>query len=178
MPTLLADWHGNPTSRLGTVFCSPWHIDDWAMLIGDAAHAIVPFYGQGMNCCFEDCYELDRLMAESDDWGTIMRRFHEIRKPNTDAIARLAVYNFLEMRSKVVDPDFLRKKKIETKLTEIFPDRWMTLYSMVTFSTIPYAEALRRAGEQDALLSAIGPERLEQALAEGKEATERLLWGE
>ena len=95
MPTLLADWRSNPTSKLGTVYCGPWHVGDWAMLIGDAAHAIVPFYGQGMNCCFEDCFVLDGLLQEfNDDWATVMPRFYESRKPNSDAIAQLAVANF------------------------------------------------------------------------------------
>ncbi|MDB5035679.1 MAG: kynurenine 3-monooxygenase [Chlorobi bacterium] len=179
MPTLLDDWRANPTSRLGTVFCSPWHVDDWAFLIGDAAHAIVPFYGQGMNCCFEDCHVLDSLLAEeSEDWGMIMRRFHELRKPNADAIARLAVANFLEMRSKVVDPDFLRKKKIEARLHGMFPERWIPLYTMVTFTIIPYAEALRRAGEQDALLDRIGVDAVESALEEGPEKVREVLWNE
>lgn len=177
MPTLLEDWRSNPTSRLGTVFCGPWHVGDWAMLIGDAAHAIVPFYGQGMNCCFEDCFVLDGLLAEEDDWETIMRRFYELRKPNSDAIARLAVYNFFEMRSRVVDPIFLRKKAIESKLHDLFGERWMSLYSMVTFSTIPYAEAMRRAKSQDGLLDSIGLDAVEQALGEGRDAAEGLLWG-
>jgi len=177
MPTLLEDWRSNPTSRLGTVFCGPWHVGDWAMLIGDAAHAIVPFYGQGMNCCFEDCFVLDQLLAESDDWGTIMPRFYELRKPNSDAIARLAVYNFFEMRSRVVDPVFLRKKAIESKLHDMLGERWMPLYSMVTFSTIPYAEAMRRAKEQDRLLDTVGLDVVEGAIDEGKERVETALWG-
>jgi kynurenine 3-monooxygenase len=176
MPTLLEDWKANPTSRLGTVFCAPWYVDDWAFLIGDAAHAIVPFYGQGMNCCFEDCFVLDGLLAEhGDDWGTIMRRFHELRKPNADAIARLAVANFLEMRSKVVDPSFLRKKKIEAALHELFPERWIPLYTMVTFTTIGYADAMRRSREQDALMEEIGFDPLEDAIAKGPEEVERLI---
>ncbi len=178
MPTLLHDWNTNPTSRLGTVYCGPWHVDDWAFLIGDAAHAIVPFYGQGMNCCFEDCLALDGLLAEhGDDWATIMRRFYELRKPDADAIAELAVENFLEMRSKVVDPYFLKKKKIEAALHDMFPERWVPLYSMVTFSTIPYAEARKRAKAQDALLEHIGLDAVEQAIAAGPQKVEELLWG-
>lgn len=176
MPTLLEDWGRNPTSRLGTVFCGPWHLDDWGLLIGDAAHAIVPFYGQGMNCCFEDCFVLDTLLAESRDWGSIMPQFYALRKPNADAIARLAVANFFEMRSRVVDPNYLRKKSIEARLQQLFPDRWMPLYGMVTFSTIGYAEALRRSGEQDALLERVGFDAVEAALQEGKESAEKTLW--
>jgi kynurenine 3-monooxygenase len=177
MPTLLEDWHHNPTSRLGTVFCGPWHVDDWAMLIGDAAHAIVPFYGQGMNCCFEDCFVLDsRLDGAPEDWSSVMRRFYELRKPNADAIARLAVANFLEMRSKVVDPYFLRKKKIEAALHDMFPDRWIPLYTMVTFTTIPYAESMQRARAQDDLLDAIGLDIVEEAIAQGREKVEEVIW--
>jgi kynurenine 3-monooxygenase len=132
-----------------------------------------------MNCCFEDCFVLDSLLEDRpDDWGDVMRRFYELRKPNADAIARLAVANFLEMRSKVVDPIFLRKKKIEASLHEMFPDRWIPLYTMVTFTTIGYADAMRRAREQDELLDRIGLDTLEAAIAAGREETERAVWGE
>jgi len=180
MPTLLEDWRRNPTSRLGTLFSEPWHIDDWGLLIGDAAHAIVPFYGQGMNCCFEDCLVLDDLMVEigHDDWGTLLRRFSERRKPDSDAIARLAVENFLEMRSRVVDPAFLRKRELDARLHDMFPDRWIPLYTMVTFTTLPYSEARRRAAAQDALLDAVGIDRLEQSLDGGADLVGQLLWEE
>jgi len=177
MPTLVEDWFANPTARLGTVFCEPWYVDDWALLVGDAAHAIVPFYGQGMNCCFEDCAVLDGLLDRyGDDWSVIAREFFALRKPNADAIARLAVANFLEMRSKVVDPVFLRKRTLDARLHDLLGDRWMPLYSMVTFSTIPYAEALRRAAAQDALVAGVGIERVEEAVARGTEAAAALLF--
>lgn len=176
MPTLLEDWNRNPTSQLATVFCGPWNVGDWALLIGDAAHAIVPFYGQGMNCCFEDCRVLDGLVGEcGDDWGAIVERFYAARKPNSDAIARLAVANFLEMRSKVVDPAYLRKRKAETALHEMFPDQWLPLYTMVTFTTIGYAEAWERSRAQDLLLDRIGLDAVEAAIAEGPEAARALL---
>ncbi|HVZ38296.1 MAG TPA: NAD(P)/FAD-dependent oxidoreductase [Candidatus Kapabacteria bacterium] len=176
MPTLIEDWNRNPTSQLGTVFCGPWNVGDWALLIGDAAHAIVPFYGQGMNCCFEDCSVLDGLLAEhGDDWQTVIDRFYELRKPNSDAIARLAVANFLEMRSKVVDPVFQRKRRIEAALHAMFPDRWIPLYTMVTFTTIGYADALRRSREQDELLDRVGLENVERAIAAGSDAARALL---
>lgn len=178
MPTLLEDWHHNPTSRLGTVFCEPWYVDDWAFLIGDAAHAIVPFYGQGMNCCFEDCFVLDGLLAEhGHDWATIMRRFYELRKPNADTIAILAVENFLEMRSKVVDPYFIRKKKVDAILHDMFPDRWIPLYTMVTFTTLPYAEARERAQAQDALLERVGLDVVERAIEQGADEVAKVVWG-
>lgn len=176
MPTLVEDWRRNPTSQLGTVFCTPWHVDDWALLVGDAAHAIVPFYGQGMNCCFEDCYVLDQLLAvHGDDWSMLMPRFEEERRPNSDAIARLAVANFLEMRSKVVDPVYLRKRRIEAALHDMFPQQWIPLYTMVTFTTIGYAEAMRRSKAQDALLDRVGLDAVEQAIAEGPASAAALL---
>ncbi len=179
MPTLIEDWNSNPTAKLGTVYCSPWHYQDWALLIGDAAHAIVPFYGQGMNACFEDCVVLDGVMEEyGDDWGKIVSEFSRIRKPDGDAIASLAITNFLEMRSKVVDPKFLRKKKIDAALNEMFPEKWIPLYTMVTFSNIPYSEAKKRAAEQNQLLDTIGYDTVEAAIAEGEEKTHEVLWGE
>ncbi len=176
MPTLVEDWNRNPTSQLGTVFCGPWYVDDWALLVGDAAHAIVPFYGQGMNCCFEDCQVLGELIDRlGDDWAALMPAFFAERKPNSDAIARLAVANFLEMRSKVVDPEFQRKRGIEARLQEMFADQWIPLYSMVTFTTIGYAEAMRRARAQDELLDRVGLENVERAMALGAEATAEVL---
>ncbi len=179
MPTLLEDWNRNPTSRLGTLFSDPWNIDDWGLLIGDAAHAIVPFYGQGMNCCFEDCLVLDRLMEEAghEDWGMLLRRFSQERKPDSDAIARLAVENFLEMRSKVVDPAFLRRRALDSRLHDLFPDRWVPLYTMVTFTTLPYSQARRRAAEQEALLDRIGLDVVERAVEQSTDSIARLLYG-
>jgi kynurenine 3-monooxygenase len=178
MPTLLEDWHGNPTSGLATVHCGPWHFNDWALLMGDAAHAIVPFYGQGMNACFEDVFVFDQLMESIDDWGMLIRTFYNRRKPDTDAIADLALANFVEMRSKVVDPRFLQKKRIDAALHDMFPDRWIPLYSMVTFSTIPYSEAAERARQQDLMLDEVGYDVVENAIAMGAERVETILFGE
>lgn len=180
MPTLVQDWHNNPTSRLGTLFCGPWIVEDWACLIGDAAHAIVPFYGQGMNAGFEDCRVLNDILREhgDEDWGNVLQEFYKRRKRNGDAIARLAVANFLEMRSKVVDEKFLQKKKIDALLADMFPDRWSPLYEMVTFSHLPYADAMEQSDRQDALLDRIGYDRVEGAIAEGKEKAEELVFGE
>ncbi len=178
MPTLIEDWHGNPTSRLGTLYCDPWYVGDWACLIGDAAHAIVPFYGQGMNAGFEDCRVLNDVLEDhgDEDWGAILREFHLRRKRNADAIAQLAVANFLEMRSKVVDEKFLRKKKIDAILADMFPDRWAPLYEMVTFSHHPYADAMEQSRRQDALLEKIGYDQVEGAIAEGKERVEEVVF--
>lgn len=177
MPTLIEDWHANPTSRLGTLYCEPWYVDDWACLIGDAAHAIVPFYGQGMNACFEDCRVLNDVLEDhgDDDWGGILREFYLRRKRNADAIAELAVANFLEMRSKVVDEKFLRKKKIDATLSDMFPDRWAPLYEMVTFSHLPYADALEQSRRQERILDEIGYDEMEEAIAEGEDRVEEVL---
>jgi len=179
MPTLLEDWHNNPTSRLGTLFCDPWIVDDWACLIGDAAHAIVPFYGQGMNAGFEDCRVLNDVLREhgDDDWEGVLREFYLRRKRNADAIAQLAVANFLEMRSKVVVEKFLQKKKIDAALADMFPERWGPLYEMVTFSHIPYADAMQQNARQDARLEQIGYDTVEAAIAEGKSKVEEVVFG-
>lgn len=179
MPTLLEDWHQNPTSRLGTLYCNPWHVGDRACLIGDAAHAIVPFYGQGMNAGFEDCYVLDQVLDEHGDenWDSVLQEFYLRRKRNADAIAHLAVSNFFEMRSKVVDENFLRKKTIDAALADMFPDRWAPLYEMVTFSHLPYADALEQSRKQDALLTELGYDVVEQAIAEGKEKAGAVVFG-
>lgn len=142
----------NPTSSLVTVKCFPWKYRQ-ACLIGDAAHAIVPFYGQGMNCGFEDVYELDGILdTAGDDWEAVMNRFQQQRKPNGDAIADLALYNYIEMRDLSGREDFQLRLKIEKKIAEKFGDRFMTHYSMVTFSDLPYSEAKKRGEKQNELL--------------------------
>lgn len=136
---------------------SPWSFNDKVGLIGDAAHAIVPFYGQGMNCGFEDCAELDALIAEHDyDWRRIFPAYERARKPNADAIAELSKRNFVEMSDLSGDREFRVRKKIEAKFSERFPELWTPLYSMVTFSPdVPYAEALRIGDAQDAVMERI-----------------------
>ncbi|MCB2409203.1 FAD-dependent oxidoreductase [Hymenobacter lucidus] len=142
MPELTDEYFRNPTGSLVTIRCFPWAFDDDVLLLGDASHAIVPFYGQGMNAGFEDCTVLDQLMERlGDDWHAIFTEFQQQRKPNADAIADLAVYNFEEMRDRVGDPRFLLQKKIESRIAAQFPGKWMPLYSQVTFSHTPYAEA-------------------------------------
>ena len=126
---------------------------DKLCLIGDAAHAIVPFYGQGMNCGFEDCTVLDQLMEKhGDNWEKILNEFQESRKPNSDAIAELAVMNFVEMRDLVGSKEFLLRKKIEARIHDKFPDKWLPLYSQVTFSDIPYSVALANGKKQDEIM--------------------------
>lgn len=157
MPTYLEDFFNNPTSSLVTVKCYPWVREDKFALIGDAAHAIVPFFGQGMNAGFEDCSVLDDLMEHhGDNWEAILEEFQLLRKPDADAIADLAVNNFTEMRDRVADPKFLLQKKIEAKLSEKFPDKWIPAYSLVTFSPhIRYSEALANGQKQEAIMQRI-----------------------
>ncbi len=135
----------------------PWTFNRKVGLIGDAAHAIVPFYGQGMNCGFEDCAELDALIAELDhDWSQIFPAYEELRKPNGDAIAELSKRNFVEMSDLSGDSKFQLRKKIEAKFSNQFPDLWTPLYSMVTFSPdIPYADALRVGDQQNIIMEKI-----------------------
>lgn len=154
MPTLAQDFFENPTGSLVTVKCSPWNVDGNACLMGDAAHAIVPFFGQGMNCGFEDCSVLDTLIKESgNDWNQIFTAFHESRKHNTDAIADMAIENFVEMRDKTADPKFQLKKEVGFELEKRFPNKFIPRYSMVMFHPeISYAEAQTRSKIQDKIL--------------------------
>jgi kynurenine 3-monooxygenase len=156
MPTLTADFFGNPTGSLMTVKAFPWTWKNKMLLIGDAAHAIVPFYGQGMNCGFEDCVELDGLIRKyNHDWNLIMPQYEQQRKPNSDAIADLAVANFIEMRDLVGHPEFLLRKKIEAHFNSKHPDKWVPLYTMVTFSDFPYSVAQREGKKQDAIMEKV-----------------------
>ena len=157
MSTLEEDFFTNPTSSLVTVKCYPWIQEDKFALIGDAAHAIVPFFGQGMNCGFEDCSVLNSLIDKyGDNWATILSEYQELRKPDADAIAELALNNFIEMRDRVADPKFILQKKIEAKLHERYPDKWIPAYSQVTFSPhIRYSEALCRGQKQEAIMKEI-----------------------
>ncbi|MCX6320170.1 MAG: NAD(P)/FAD-dependent oxidoreductase [Bacteroidetes bacterium] len=157
MPDYINEFFNNPTSSLVTVKCHPWIREDKFALIGDAAHAIVPFFGQGMNCGFEDCRVLDELIdTYQDDWSQILDAYQTLRKPDGDAIADLAINNFTEMREKTADPVFLLQKKIEARLHEKYPDRWIPAYSQVTFSpNIRYSEALRRGLRQEAIMQEV-----------------------
>ncbi|MCS6991071.1 MAG: FAD-dependent monooxygenase [Chitinophagales bacterium] len=143
MPDYIHDFFHNPTSSLLYVKCYPWATEH-TCLIGDAAHAIVPFFGQGMNCGFEDCTVLDGLMDEVAEWPQRLFLFQQQRKPNTDAICALALNNFIEMRDLVADPHFLLKKKIEQHIAERWAERYVSPYQMVSFSHLPYAEALQK----------------------------------
>jgi len=156
MPTLEEDFFNNPTGSLVTVKCFPWSYKDHVCLLGDAAHAIVPFYGQGMNCGFEDCTVFDQLLEKhGDDWKTLFSEFQNVRKPNTDAIAELAYLNFIEMRDRVGSQKFLLQKKIEARMHERHPSKWLPLYSQVTFSEIPYSDALANGKRQETIMKKI-----------------------
>ncbi len=157
MPTLIEDWMTNPTSSLVTVKCKPWVWDEKIALIGDAAHAIVPFYGQGMNCGFEDCVVLNELMDKYGDLnGACLKEYETLRKPDGDAIADLAIANFIEMRDKTADKTFLLQKKIEAHFSAKHPEKWIPLYSMVTYSPhIRYSEALVNGNKQQAIMDKI-----------------------
>ena len=157
MPTLSEDFFHNPTSSLVTVKCFPWVREDKFALIGDAAHAIVPFFGQGMNCGFEDCRVLNELIDKhSEDWNLILEEYQTLRKPDADAIAELALNNFVEMRDKVGDPRFLLQKKIEAAFSKKHPGKWTPAYSQVTFSPhIRYSEALKNSIRQDAIMQQV-----------------------
>lgn len=155
MPTLLEDFWGNPTSSLVTVQCYPWQWQNRILLIGDAAHAIVPFYGQGMNAGFEDCTILDSMYeAYGGDWSRIIADFSRDRKKDGDAILELALRNFIEMRDLVGDPKFLLRKKIAARLHERHPG-FLPVYSMVSFSNTPYHIALREDDRQNAMFKEI-----------------------
>lgn len=156
MPSLVEDFSHNPTGNLGTVKCFPWNADGKALLLGDSAHAVVPFYGQGMNCAFEDVRVLDSLIDKfRGSWKVVYEEYGRLRKANTDAIADMAEENFYEMRDRVADPIFQRKRELETKLEQTYPD-YFSKYSMVTFrEDLPYSVAKEKGNAQDRLLMEI-----------------------
>ncbi|MFD2551871.1 FAD-dependent oxidoreductase [Bizionia sediminis] len=151
MPNLVDDFFTNPTAPLGTVKCAPWHYKGNTLLMGDAAHAIVPFYGQGMNASFEDVVEFDKVLdAEHDSWEAIFTAYEKTRKKDTDAIADLAIDNFYEMKGHVNHPNFREKRTLEMALEKTFPEAYASKYSLVTFNeTIGYREAMMRGRAQD-----------------------------
>lgn len=157
MPELVQDYFEHPIGSLVTIKCFPWSFEGKSLLIGDASHAVVPFYGQGMNAGFEDITVLDQMLEQFDgqSWEELFEAFELRRKPNADAIADLAVMNFIEMRDKVADPRFLLRKKIEAKISEQYPDKWLPMYGMVTFSDFPYSYALETGQKQDKIMKKV-----------------------
>jgi len=172
MPDAGAEFQSHPIGFLGTVHAAPWQAGGMAAIVGDAAHAIVPFHGQGMNCCFEDCLELDACFGRNGSWDATLAEFFRIRKPNTDAIAAMTIENYLEMRAQVADAHFRLRHALSLELERRFPDRFIPRYSMVMFHReIPYALAQARGRIQSRLLDELtaGAESLasiDYALAE------------
>ena len=164
MPNLVKEFFENPTAPLGTVKCSPWHYKGNSLLLGDAAHAIVPFYGQGMNASFEDVVEFDAFLEAHDgNWETTLKTFQKHRKVDTDAIADLAIDNFHEMKDHIANPIFQEKRKIEMALEAEFPEVYHSKYSLVTFKeTVGYYEAMTVGRAQDkAILSMLSTQKID-----------------
>ncbi len=156
IPNLADDYRHNPVGLLGTVRCAPWQMLGRVALIGDAAHAIVPFYGQGANAAFEDVVELDRcLEATGDDWAAALPAYEAGRRENSEAIAEMALANFVEMRDKVADPFFKFGKNVEHSLERLLPGKYVSRYELVSFSTTPYADVRRRVKRQHQALGAV-----------------------
>ena len=156
IPNLVEEYFQNPTSSLAIMRCDPWVVDDKVLLIGDAAHATVPFYGQGMNAGFEGCFVLDQMMEKhGEDWKSCFKEYSEIRKPDGDGVQDLSMHNFIVMRDKTADPKFLLQKKIELHFSKKYPDKWLPLYSMVSFSNIRYSEAWRIGQQQEQLMQEV-----------------------
>lgn len=153
-PDLVEDYQRNPVGLLGTVQCAPWQAHGRVALVGDAAHAIVPFYGQGANCAFEDVVELDRCLADTGgDWARALPEYEWRRRENTEAIAEMALDNFVEMRDRVASPVYQARKKIEHALERALPGRYVSRYELVSFSTVPYAQVRRRVRRQQLVLA-------------------------
>jgi kynurenine 3-monooxygenase len=149
MPNLVEDFQKNSTGDLASVYCKPWHLGDKALLIGDAAHAVVPFFGQGMNASFQDCSTLAKLMGQNEnDWKTIFNTFSSVQVENGHAIADMAIENYLEMRDHVNDTEYKKRRNVELKLERMFPGQFIPRYSMVSFHQIPYAEVYQRGEKQ------------------------------
>ena len=155
VPDLYSQWNSNPTSNLAIVKTFPWHFKNTTLIIGDAAHATVPFYGQGMNCGFEDCRVLDELLNKHDNLTNCFKEYSNIRKPNGDGLQDLSLHNFIVMRDKTADPKFLLQKQIEKKFSNLYPDIWTPLYSMVSFSNIEYSKAWKIGLKQEEVMQTI-----------------------
>jgi kynurenine 3-monooxygenase len=156
LPDFDQDFDTHPVGTLSTLYLDRWHIDGRALLIGDAAHAIVPFHGQGMNCGFEDTVALADLLAEAaEDSADVFAEFQRVRRPNADAIAAMALENYIEMRDSVADPRYLARRELGAMLAERAPTHYMARYRLVTFTHLPYAYALDRGRAQDALLNTL-----------------------
>ena len=178
IPNIKEEFINNPTGPLGTIKCSPWSYKNKTLLIGDSSHAIVPFYGQGMNASFEDVFVLDEILNQDlRDWKTVFKTYQKTRKKDTDAIADLAIDNFHEMKDHVANPLFKEKRKIEMDLEKTFPKQYSSKYSLVTFNeNIGYNEAMKRGRAQDkALLNLIADDTIHTHLDMTKEELKVIL---
>ena len=184
MPNLIDAFFENPTAPLGTIKCSPWHYKGNTLLMGDAAHAIVPFYGQGMNASFEDVVEFDKVLDKNlNNWEDVFKTYEHNRKKDTDAIADLAIDNFHEMKDHVANPIFQEKRKLEMALEKTFPNDYSSKYSLVTFNEhIGYREAMLKGRAQDkAILNLLTDQKidvngdLKAILEKVKQETEAIL---
>ncbi|MYM91631.1 NAD(P)-binding protein, partial [Rugamonas sp. FT82W] len=155
LPGLLDQWERHPTGSLITTRTAPWRFGDWAVLLGDACHAVYPFYGQGMNSAFEDCCVLMAALADHpQDLAAAFGSYEQLRRPHTDVLAELSKANFVELRQKVQSPWFIARKRLDLALNRLWPRRWLPLYTMIAHSTMPYGEALERSRRQERLLRA------------------------
>ena len=176
VPNLYEQWRTNPTSNLGIIRTYPWNVDDKGLLIGDSAHATVPFYGQGMNCGFEDCRILDNLLTQNErDIKKCFEDFSKMRKPNGDGVQDLSMHNFIVMRDKTADPKFLLQKKIEKKFSNLYPKKWTPLYSMVSFSNISYEEAWKIGMKQEKIMKEIMDTENIEKLWKNEEIMQKIL---
>jgi kynurenine 3-monooxygenase len=155
MPNIADAWEDHPLSSLAIIRCFPWTHGKTA-LMGDAAHATVPFFGQGMNAGFEDCSVMYSLMKKhNEDWEKVFKEYELLRKPNGDAVQDLSLLNYIVMRDKVADPSFQLQQKVERRIAELYPGKYFPMYSMVSFSDIEYQVALKQGKEQDELIQGI-----------------------
>ena len=156
IPKLISEFKNNPTGKLGSVYCDPWHFEDKAAILGDAAHALVPFFGQGMNASFQDCSVLNNLIKRyENNWGLIFSEFSRIHVKNGHAIVKMALENYIEMRDHVNDPDYKNRRKLELKLERMFPEEFIPRYSMVSFHQIEYSEVYAKGEKQFNILEKI-----------------------
>jgi kynurenine 3-monooxygenase len=175
MPDLVSDWHSHPLSSLAIIRCYPWTKGKVA-LMGDSAHATVPFYGQGMNSGFEDCTVLNDLMDKhNEDWPKVFAEYEKQRKPDGDAVQDLSLHNYYVMRDYVADPKFLLQKKIEKRFSEKYPDKWMPLYSQVTFSSIRYSEAWKQGMHQEEIMKKVMETPNIEAIWDSEEVEQKIL---
>ncbi len=166
LPALVEQWTTRPTGSLLTTKTAPWRFDDWMVLVGDSAHAVYPFYGQGMNSAFEDCSALlSALKAKPDDRATAFSDYEKARRPHTDVLMELSKANFVELKQKVSSPWFLARKRLDVFLNRLMPKTWLPIYTMVSHTTMPYGEALARARLQDRILGIAAAAIVVSALA-------------